>query len=321
MQNKSSLNQKFLLILFGLLIASLLAEGLFRIGGVLVHKTMLEKNPFDNEKTNTILCLGDSSTFGIGASNYNENSYPAQLQKILNNRNIDNDFKVINGGIPGSNSSQLLHRLRKNILKYKPALLIVQIGENDYWNLNESNIAKYYDVPLYKRVLLGTELFLNYSKLFRFIKLVSVSSKTENYVEDNTYDDTIPVTDSTKGRRYRFSLTDPASTIAYTRLINENFTKMEQIAKEHNTRIIFLRYHIGGYRSIHFYQEQIFSQLNVPYVNNRQLFVEAEKRGINPFGHDKWHPGDDGYLLIAKNIYNKMVSLGIIEGVPFKMFE
>ena len=286
-----------------------------------MHKTMVAAKTFGNDNSYTILCLGDSSTFGIGASNYKEKSYPAQLQKILNEKNTGINFEVINGGIPGSNSSQLLHRLRKNILKYKPALLIVQIGENDYWNLNESNITEYYDVPLYRRVLLGTELFLNYSKLFRFIKLVSVSSDTKNYVEDNPYEDTETVVERTKGKKYRFSLSDPASTIAYSRLINENFTKIVQIAKEHNVRIIFMRYHVGGYRSIHFYQEQIFNQLNVPYVNNRHLFVEAEKRGINPFGRDKWHPGDDGYLLIAKNMYNKMVSLNIIEGTSFKLFE
>ena len=307
--------------MLGLIIAALLAEGFFRIGGVLVHKTVLEKRTFSKDEGNIILCLGDSSTFGIGASNYKEKSYPAQLQKILNENISGINFEVINGGIPGSNSSQLLHRLRKNILKYKPALLIVQIGENDYWNLNESNITEYYDVPLYRRILLGTELFLNYSKLFRFIKLVSVSSDTKNYVEDNPYEDTAPVVERTKGKKYRFSLSDPASTIAYSRLINENFTKIVQIAKEHNVRIIFMRYHVGGYRSIHFYQEQIFNQLNVPYVNNRHLFVEAEKRGINPFGRDKWHPGDDGYLLIAKNIYNKMLSLNIIEGIPLKLFE
>jgi lysophospholipase L1-like esterase len=206
-------------------------------------------------------------------------------------------------------------------LKYEPDLVIVQIGENDYWNLNESNITEYYDVSFIKKLLLGTELFLNYSKLFRFIKLLSVSSNKENYVDDNFYSDLEPVTERTEGKKYRFSLTDPASTIAYTRLINDNFTKIVQIAKKNNVRIIFLRYHVGGYRSIHFYQEQIFNQLNVPYVNNRSLFLEAEKRGINPFGRDKWHPGDDGYLLIAKNIYNKLISLEIVKGLPFEIFE
>jgi len=94
-----------------------------------------------------------------------------------------------------------------------------------------------------------------------------------------------------------------------------------QISKHHNVKLIFMRYHIGGYRSIHFYQEKLFQQLGVPYINNRTLFVEAAKRGINPFGPDKWHPGDDGYLLIAKNIYNKMVSLGIVRGEPVEIFE
>ena len=50
------------------------------------------------------------------------------------------------------------------------------------------------------------------------------------------------------------------------------------------------------------------------------LFLEAEERGINPFGPDRWHPCDTGYLLIARNIYNKMVELGFVKGRQIAIF-
>ncbi len=322
MQKSPTLKLNVLLILFGLLIATLLAEVLFRVGGLIAHKIMTQNVKVSNDPETIILCLGDSSTFGLGASNVFKYSYPSQLQKILNEKNHAKKFKVINLGVPGSNSSQLLNRLRNNILKYKPAIIIVQTGENDYWNLYESNIGNYYNVSFFKRLFLSTELILNYSKLYRFLKLISVASNKSKIVADTAYDDTemetyVPA----GGKRYGFSLRHPANTIAYTSLINDNFTKIVQIAKSYSVKILFLRYHIGGYLSIHFYQEQLFNQLGVPYVNNRTVFVEAQKRGMNPFGRDKWHPGDIGYQLIAKNIYNKMILLGMLKGEPIRIFE
>lgn len=327
MHNKFSSKQKILLILFGIVIAFLLAEGLFRIGGVIVHRTMLQNHVVRNNAKSIILCLGDSSTFGIGARNIDKYSYPAQLQKILDKKQPDKRFKVINQGVPGINSSQLLHRFRGNLLKYKPDIVIVQVGENDYWNLEESNITDYYNVGFFKRIMLSAELIFNYSKLYRFFKLVSVSYDNDKIIADTAYLDTemtIPGWDpknTKKTKRYGFSLSKPANTIAYTSLLNDNFTKINQIAKQNNVKLIFLRYHVGGYRSIHFFQEQLFDQLNVPFVNNRTVFVEAQKRGMNPFSYDKWHPGDLGYFLIAMNIYNKFIPLGIVEGESVDIFE
>ncbi len=319
-QSNSPLRQKLLLIVFGLFIALLLAEVFFRIGGLIAYKTMIDNNKVSDDADNVILCLGDSSTLGTGSSDNDKFSYPSQLQTILDN-NTDMKFKVINLGIGGLNSSQLVNRLNKNILKYKADILIVQIGENDYHTVNESNIIKYYDVGFLKRVLLSTELLLNYSKVYRFFKLTYFSLNTGNAVYDNAFEDVEPDTKRTKGKIYRYHLTDPSSAIALASLIKDNFTKIVQISKDHNVKLIFMRYHIGGYSSIHFYQEQLFQQLGVPYINNRTLFIEAEKRGINPFGSDKWHPGDAGYLLIAKSIWNKMVSLGIVKGNLIEVFQ
>jgi len=207
MKNKTSLKQKLLLVLFGLLIASLLAEGLFRIGELIAHKAMIETNQVSDDADNIILCLGDSSTFGTGSSGRDKFSYPSQLQKILHDNNPDINFEVINLGIPGLNSSQLLNRLNKNILKYKANIVIVQIGENDYHTHHESNIVKYYDVGFLKRLLLGTELVLNYSKLYRFFKLAALSFNTKNIVYDNAFADVVPDTSRTQGRIYRYSLT------------------------------------------------------------------------------------------------------------------
>ena len=70
----------------------------------------------------TVLALGDSLTYGYGASP--AESYPAQLQKLTG-------WDIINGGISGDTSAQALSRLPA-LLQRQPKLVIISIGGNDF---------------------------------------------------------------------------------------------------------------------------------------------------------------------------------------------
>ena len=69
------------------------------------------------------LALGDSITHGTGAAP--EAAYPAQLAQL-------SGWNVINGGVPGDTSAQALARLPALLSEYKPALVIVSLGGNDF---------------------------------------------------------------------------------------------------------------------------------------------------------------------------------------------
>jgi lysophospholipase L1-like esterase len=84
----------------------------------------------------TILCIGDSHTFGAPLPDHE--SYPSQLQVLLDERFVEPKFQVVNLGYPGVNSAFLANRLEAQIAQVKPKLLLISGGANNIWNSIES---------------------------------------------------------------------------------------------------------------------------------------------------------------------------------------
>ena len=84
----------------------------------------------DNGKIR-ITCVGDSITDGIGASS-GDNTYPAQLQKILGDK-----FEVLNKGVSGTTVTNSEDRAYTKTSRYKesltsqPDIVIILLGTND----------------------------------------------------------------------------------------------------------------------------------------------------------------------------------------------
>lgn len=70
----------------------------------------------------TVLALGDSLTYGAGATP--ETAYPAVLAKLTG-------WRVVNAGVPGHVSAQALERLPALMEEHRPALVLLGIGGND----------------------------------------------------------------------------------------------------------------------------------------------------------------------------------------------
>ena len=71
----------------------------------------------------TVLALGDSLTYGTGATP--DTAWPAVLAESTG-------WHVINAGVAGDTSAQALQRLTQLLAQHQPRLVIVSIGGNDF---------------------------------------------------------------------------------------------------------------------------------------------------------------------------------------------
>jgi acyl-CoA thioesterase I len=76
-----------------------------------------------------IVAIGSSSTQGVGASDQ-AHTYPAQLAEELRQRWPRLAVTVVNKGVGGETAEQMLSRFRRDVLPYRPQLVIWQTGTN-----------------------------------------------------------------------------------------------------------------------------------------------------------------------------------------------
>ena len=120
--------RKIPLLLFGLVFALVLFELSLCLSVYLQALTQETDNQLNliHKGTYVILCIGESTTLLGG-----DDSYPSQLQVVLNERIPGNRFTVINKGILGTSSPALVRALEQNLLTYKPDVVVAMMGIND----------------------------------------------------------------------------------------------------------------------------------------------------------------------------------------------
>ncbi len=164
--------QKTALIIFGILLFFLLLEIGLRLGGVVYMSLQRLGNRkaaiSDDKSVVRILTLGESTTAGI------VNTWPVQLEEILNNRSESIKFEVYNEGIAGTSTAFILSNLEDNIQKYEPDIVITMMG------INDKDIHLIYKENWKNRV----SLFIRDLRTYKFFDILVTPIKNK-YFEDN----------------------------------------------------------------------------------------------------------------------------------------
>jgi lysophospholipase L1-like esterase len=86
-------------------------------------------------ENSTIVCFGDSITYGHGADSI-ETSFPMILQKRIN-------IPVINSGVNKDTTADGVKRIQKDVLDYNPVIVLIHFGGNDlYYPIKKISIKK-----------------------------------------------------------------------------------------------------------------------------------------------------------------------------------
>lgn len=159
--------EKVGLITCGLFLALIIIEISLRAGGFIILFLQEQQNRIALSRKNTyrILCLGESTTMG---------QYPAYLEEFLNKQNTGKKFSVIDKGLAGILTPGVLTHLESNLNNYRPDMVIVMMGIND-WEINA-----FYNAKPTSKINPFFSTFKVY-KLARFLWLHIISAAKERY--------------------------------------------------------------------------------------------------------------------------------------------
>lgn len=165
--------QRFIVLLAGIVICLVVLEISLRIVGS-YYGALSESDKRiptgSKEGQVTILSIGDSVTFGIGAPSHL--SYPAQLERMLNQSNTTTKYRVINRGRPAQNTAQLLTRLKSQLDELKPDIVTILIGAQN--QMNFYGYRNYLETSLKEKhiLLLFLHDVLDSVRIYKFARLL-----------------------------------------------------------------------------------------------------------------------------------------------------
>jgi lysophospholipase L1-like esterase len=151
----------------GTVLTFLLFETVFRVAGL-----FLTRESFEEGDQITVLCEGDSFTFGIGGR-----SFPDQTEALMDERADGDRFTFVNAGIPGLNTALLADRVPADLDKYQPDVLIVLAGENNSWNsvrMSGTSGASFLE---------QVDSLLLHSRVYKFLKVATIGWSSRRFHE------------------------------------------------------------------------------------------------------------------------------------------
>jgi len=295
---------KAVLVILGIAAGLIIAESVLRIYSVIFLRSQSLQYDKISGNYNTdhknrdifkILCVGDSSTLGMGVRP--EYSYPCQLLNLLEQKEKAR-FEITVRSSGGANSSDLVNRCEDYLKTGDFDLVIFQGGINDVHCFSNSRI------PLY------SNSFVKYLNRFKLFYLCKIFLGQKNPLPEWI--------DFTKSEDYGVGKSLFLDRDALRKIVEYNFGRLAAISNEHKALLWVQNYHKSGWMNPEEVLNKVLSGMNIEVVDQESVFNYAE--GINVRSKDKWHPNNYGYYLIARIIYNKMIEKNIISGDKYDLY-
>jgi lysophospholipase L1-like esterase len=142
------------------------------------------------EGVTRIVCLGDSTTFGVDLQD--SSTYPALLQKEFDRQYGSGSYEIINAGVPGYTAYQGLELLREKYETWDPDIITLYFGENDNYDVKrfyqelEHNMLKRVDESLRRNL----RIYSFFKKIKQSVEM-KVNSVSNRVVHEEIFIDNL----------------------------------------------------------------------------------------------------------------------------------
>ncbi len=298
----------FFLACFLTLVSLEVALRILALGYNRLHEVSFEKNA-----DYKILCVGESSTWGVGSSDPLKKNYPHQLENLLSQKFPETSIECFFDQTIGQNTSEVLRKLPAYVLKYQPNLIILMVGVNNWWNLNKSNVLLFTKKNFIANTVFQLKIFLDQFRVWKLFKwlVYSLDPSLERW---NYW---FPEGKMNDVGDYEMEIADRYNMEMIYKVTEHDINQMVKFCKAKRIPVILASYP-GEYldlENVTIVQRKIAAENNIPLVDNALLFKNLSDP-VKYFSADGWHPNDAGYTLTAENVYNVIVENKFIDGKP-----
>jgi lysophospholipase L1-like esterase len=236
-----------------------------------------------------LVCFGDSITFGFGAGD--DETYPFDLGRELANRGVD----VVNAGVTGFTSHQVLGLLRRLLPVLDPDVVTLCIG----WNDGNKRPADDREYARRLRLIMSIEGPFDHVYLYKAAKSLYVGAFARKV--------TAPIRTEVRG---------PRVTLTQYR---ENLEEIVRLCRARGARPVFLGLPRRK-RGDEVLQDPIYARafaetaraLDVPLLDSGDLGVDPAVSSNEQYFIDGLHFSPSGSELMARQIARQLVALGIL---------
>jgi len=264
-----------------------------------------------------IICAGDSSTFGFNVNN--NDTYPKQLEMILEKETTEKNAEVINAGILAFNSLGGVLYLEKKLRKLDPDILVFSYGFNDSFfrtrPLKKNSLISKVTGTLLEKGLFKLAIYRILDESFRKFNSKKVSQDLDPNVRPDEFIENLEkVCKLCREDGIHLVFMPISVNISYGKIMKEiaerfevGHIDVEKTLEEHYYR--FKREGSKSYKGIRFgkLKKKPFKDRFYKHFNSLDMMKIRE---FNYVFMDYCHPSPAGYHIIAEEIYKYLVDNG-----------
>jgi lysophospholipase L1-like esterase len=313
---RKSVRRKLGAIAVGVVLAIGFAGCGLRLAGSVVYDSSGRAFIPEHSEGIRILCDGDSNVFGVFEPV--DESYPTQLNSLLEKRSEGEQFSVINLGIPGFSLRQLLALIPKDLELIQPDIVLLTIGANDAWQWRPEANAEYAPPPLWEQFRLVKAIRLYFyrrgegrieeSELHNdHISIEGLADEEQAWSTVNRVGEEVRRFQGTKIERQD-------DDTEYWQNLYSDFARLHELVGK---RLVLVCYGSDSavYGKANRGLRKVANELQIPLLDvTPELANLVEATSFSNVFWTDLHPRGLGYEVIARAAYNQLVELDLVNG-------